>query len=258
MKNKYLKRNAAKMLIVLIAVTFTSCISQKKVWILQDQDKDAATNVFINPKKTTYTVQPGDYLFIKVYSIDKQTSKFFQTDFPTLMNPTYLYLNSYPINEEGYLNFTFIDKIYVQGLTIEEIQNNIQKTMNEYFKDVTVTVKLVNFKISVLGEVRIEGKHTITQDQINVFEALALSGGIKEFGNREKVTIIRQTQQGSEVHYLDLTDKKILESDYYYLMPNDIVYVETRKNKSFALDKFPYSVFISTVSLVIAIMALNN
>jgi polysaccharide biosynthesis/export protein len=256
MKNFNFQKNASRILIFVVALAFTSCISQKKVWMLQDQDK-TETSVFTNPQKTAYKVQTGDHLFIKIYSMDKETSKFFQTDFPTLMNPTYLYLNSYPVDEEGYLNFSFIDKLYVQGLSIDEIQNNIQKTMNEYFKDVTVSVKLVNFKISVLGEVKLEGEYTITQDQINIFEAIALGRGIEEFGNRKKVTLIRQTQTGSEVHYLDLTDKKILESPYYYLMPNDIVYVESRKSKSWALDKLPYSVFISTISLIIAIMALN-
>ncbi|MBA7590410.1 hypothetical protein ES708_32530 [subsurface metagenome] len=126
------------------------------------------------------------------------------------MNPTYLYLNSYSVNAEGYLNFSFIDKIYVKGLTIEEVQRNIQKIMNEYFNDVTITVKLVNFRISVLGEVKNEREFIITQDQINILEAIAFAGGIEEFGNRKKVAVIRQTDSGSNIHYLDLTDKRIL------------------------------------------------
>ncbi len=258
MKANYLKKSNSGISVIIILIILSSCISQKKVWILQDKDKGASSNIFINPKKTTYRLQPGDYIFIKVYSTDKETSKFFQADFPTLMNPTYLYLNSYSVNEEGYLNFSFIDKIYVKGLTIEEVQRNIQKIMNEYFKDVTVTVKLVNFKISVLGEVKAEREFTITQDQINILEAIALAGGIKEFGNRKKVAVIRQTDTGSEVYYLDLTDRKILESDYYYLMPNDIVYVESRKSKSFASSTMPYGTFISTISLIIAILAFLN
>ncbi len=234
--------------ILILGILFSSCASRKKILLLQD--KDEAKSQYMNPRQTAYQVQPGDNLYIKVFSVDPKTSKFFQTDLPTLMNPTYLYLNSYTVNEDGYINFSFVDKMYVQGLTIEEIRNLLQKTVNEYFKEATVTVKLVNFRVTVLGEVNMPGEFTIDKDQINIFQAIGLARGIKDFGDNENVVLVRQIEGGSEVHDVDLTDKAILESDFYYLMPNDVVYIKPLKAKSFIYGSDTKDMIFSILTLM--------
>jgi polysaccharide export outer membrane protein len=239
--------------IFIISILFTSCLSQKKVMLLQDKDAVEKTN-FVNKKKTTYQIQSGDHLYIRIYSLDPKTSKFFQTDLPTLMNPTYVYLNSYMVDEEGYINFSLIDRVMIKGLTIEEVKKKIQKSLNEYFNETTVVVKLVNFQIAILGEVNSPGNFTIDKDQINIIQAIALAGGIKEFGNNRKITLVRQTLKGSDIFYLNLNDKNILESDYFYLQPNDIVYVSPMKGKTYLFSTFPYSLVFSIASLGLSVM----
>lgn len=239
--------------VFIIAALFSSCISQKQVMILQDKNVKSARNSFENKKKTSYLVQSGDHLYIRIYSLDPKTSKFFQTDMPTLMNPTYLYLNSYMVDEEGYINFSFVDRMLVKGMTLEEVKKKVQKTLNEFFNETTVVVKLVNFQISVLGEVGSPGNFTIDKDQINLFQAIAIAGGMKDFSNLKKVTLVRQTLKGSDIHYVDISDKNILESDYFYLMPNDIVYVEPRKNKTYLFNTFPYGMIFSTLSFALTL-----
>lgn len=238
--------------LLLIMFLLAGCQSQQKVMILQDKANGKAKTSFVNKKKTTYQIQSGDHLYIRIYSTDPKTSKFFQTDLPTLMNPTYLYLNSYMIDEEGYINFSFIDRMFVKGMTLEEVKKKLQKTLNEYFNETTVIVKLVNFQISILGEVNSPGNFTIDKDQVNLFQALAMAGGPKEFGNINKVAIIRQTLKGSDIFYLDLSDKNVLESDYFYLVPNDIIYVEPRKSKSYLVTSFPYTAVLSIVTLAVS------
>lgn len=240
--------------LLLIELFFGSCISQKQVMLLQDKgSKDIQAN-FTNKKKSSYQIQTGDHLYIRIYSMDPKTSKFFQTDMPTLMNPTYLYLNSYMVDDEGYINISFIDRMFVKGMTLEEVKKKIQKTLNDYFKETTVSVKLVSFQVSVMGEVNSPGDFTIDKDQINVLQAISLAGGLKEFGNNKKVTLVRQTLKGSDVYYLDLSNKKILESDYFYLLPNDIIYVEPLKSKSYLFSQFPYGLIFSTASLALSVM----
>ena len=239
-------------------IAFSSCIRQKNTWILQDVDSENATNNFTNPKKTSYRIQPGDNLYINIYSNDKGTSAYFQTNFPTVMSQTYLYLNSHVVNEEGYLTFTFIDKMYVQGLTIEEIQKQLQATMSTYFKDVTITVKMVSFEVSVIGEVASAGKFLIPEDNTNVLEVVALAGGFKEYADRQRITLVRQTSTGSDVHYLNLMDKNMLASEYFYLMPNDVIYVQSLKSKSWTYEKFPYGLFMSTLALLVSIVAITT
>ncbi len=234
-----------------ISILFSSCISQKKVTLLQEKTTKEVTQQFENPKSTTYRIQIGDHLYIKVYSVDPKTSKFFQTDFPNLMNTTYLYLNSYLVDEFGFINFSFVDKMYVKGLTVVEIKDLVQKTLNEYFKECTVIIKLVNFQVAVLGEVNNPGDFTIYRDYINVLQAIGLAGGIKQFGNRKNIKLIRQTQTGSSMHFIDLTNNRVLESPNFYLMPNDVVYVEPLGSKSRAYETFPYGTFFVALSTLI-------
>lgn len=243
--------------LMLLILLFSSCLSQKKVLLLQDKGKEAQS-FFENKKKTTYQIQTGDHLYIKIYSLDPKTSKFFQTDLPTLMNPTYLYLNSYLVDEEGYIDFSFVDRMQVKGLTIDDVKKKIQTALNEYFKETTVVVKLVDFQVSVLGEVQHPGSFNVDKDQINILQAIAMAGGMKDFGNVKKVMLVRQTIKGSEIQYLNLNDKNLLASDYYYLMPNDIIYVEPMKGKSYLVTSFPYSAVLSILSLGVSAAILLN
>jgi len=248
------KLTAGLIRLIVIGVFLSSCISQKKVMLLQDKNsKDVQVN-FVNKKKSSYQIQTGDHLYIRIYSMDPKTSKFFQSDMPTLMNPTYLYLNSYMVDDEGYINISFIDRMFVKGMTLEEVKKKVQKTLNDYFKETTVSVKLVSFQVSVIGEVNSPGNFTIDKDQINILQAISMAGGIKEFGNNRKITLVRQTLKGSDIYYLDLSSKKILESDYFYLLPNDLVYVEPLKSKTYLFSQFPYGLVFSTASFALTII----
>lgn len=251
MKSSSMKFNKTYLYGILVIAILGSCVSQSKVKMLQEKVNKEMTTEFQNPKATTYRIQSGDHLYIRVNSIDPKTSKFFQTDFPYLMNNTYQYLNTYAVDEYGYVGFSFIDKMHVAGSTIQEVRQKIQTKLDEFFKDATVFVKLVNYQVGVLGEVNNPGNYTIEQDQINIFQALGLAGSITSYGNLTEAKLIRQTQSGSDVFILDLTDNRIIESPYFYLMPNDVLYIEPRGTKSFALEQFPYQTIAYFFSILI-------
>jgi polysaccharide biosynthesis/export protein len=234
-----------------LLLILSSCVSQKNVKLVQEKVDKEMKSQFENPRSTTYRIQTGDHLYIRVYSVDPKTSKFFQSDFPYLMNSTYQYLNTYVVDEFGYISFSFIEKLFVKGLSIQEVQQSIQTQLNEYFKEATAYVKLVNFQVGVLGEVNTPGNYTIEQEQITVFQALGLAGGITDFGNFKAVKLIRQTPSGSDVFLLDLTSNRILESPYYFLMPNDVLYIEPRNTKSWVFSQFPYQSLLTFLSLAI-------
>ena len=232
--------------VLALVLVMTSCVSTNKTRLLKEKTLKGQYE-FTGKKGNVYNynLQPGDNLYIKVYSVDPQTSKFFQTDFPINYTPTYLYLNSYTVDEDGYINFSFIDKLYVKGMTIESVKGEIQNALNQYFKETTVVVKLVNFDVSVLGEVESPGNFTIDKEQVNIFQAIGMAGGIGTYGNRKKVVLVRQTESGSQMHYLDLSDNSILQSEYYYLMPNDLIYISPRGGKSGAYTTFPYQTLVT-------------
>lgn len=238
-------------LILIVSVVLTSCVSQKNVKLMQEKVNKEMTTQFQNAKATTYRLQTGDHVYVRVNSIDPKTSKFFQTDFPYLMNSTYQYLNTYVVDEFGYISFSFIDKMYVVGSTVQEVRQKIQEKLDEYFKDATAFVKLVNYQVGVLGEVNKPGNYTIEQDQINILQAIGLAGGLTSFGNLTQVKLVRQTQSGSDVHILDITDNRIMESPYYFLMPNDILYIEPRDTKPLTYEQFPYQTLMYLLSTAI-------
>jgi len=245
---------------ITITVLLSACVSQKNVRLIQEKvDKEMKTQ-FSNTHIADYHIQTGDHLYIRVYSVDPKTSKFFQADFPYLMNSTYQYLNTYVVDETGDISFSFIDKLHVAGMTVQQAQKAVQGQLDQYFKEATAYVKLVNFQVAVLGEVKAPGNFTIEQDQINVFQALGLAQGVTDYGDFKKVKLVRQTPTGSEVHLVDLTDNRILESPYYYLMPNDVIYIEPRSGKSWAYTQFPYQslLYFLSVGLLGATFYYNN
>ena len=116
-------------------------------------------------------------------------------------------------------------------------------------------VKLVNFNITMLGEVKRPGQYKVYQTSINLFQAVSMASDLTDFANRNKIAIIRQTKTGSEVTYVDMTKRDLLLSDYYYLKPNDIVYVQPVKGKQFTFANFPYGVIFGFISTTILLLS---
>ncbi len=241
----------------LVAILFSSCVPQKKMLYMQVKDEADTLSSFYNDKNIEYRIQPGDNLYVKVVSLDQQTTILLNPNGATgsyLNSDASIYLNSYTVNEKGYLDFPLTGEILVKNLTVDEIKAKLKDNLKIYLKEFVVIVKMVNFNLTLLGEVNRPGQYKVYQNSINLFEAVSMSGDLTDFANREKVAVIRQTKTGSKVIYLDLTKRNILESDYFYLKPNDIVYVTPVKGKQFTFAQFPYGVvfgFISTTILLL-------
>jgi len=246
-------------LIGVVALLFSSCIPQKKMLYMQVKDDADTLTTFKNERKIDYRIQPGDNLFIRVVSLDEQTTMLLNPlssayGSAQLNNDASIYLNSYTVEEDGYLDFPLTGKIFVKNLNIEEIKVQVKESLHVYLKEFVVIVKLVNFNITMLGEVTRPGQYKIYQTSINLFEAVSMASDLTDFANRNKVAIIRQTKTGSEVTYVDMTKRDILLSDYYYLKPNDIVYVQPVKGKQFTFAEFPYAVVFGFISSTILLL----
>lgn len=243
----------------LIIIIISSCVPQKKMLYMRvKEDADTLTE-FKNDREVIYKVQNGDNLYIKIVSMDETTNK--------LLNPMGSggggssggggnYLNSYTVTEEGYLEFPLVGNIYVKNQTVEEITNLLTEHLGDYIKEFVVIIKLVNFNITILGEVSSPGLYNIYQTDINLFEAIAMAGDMTDFSIRDDVTIIRKTKEGSKVRQVDMSSRSFLSSNYFYLQPDDIVYVKPIKMKQFAFSTFPYGMFFGAISFVIAMVAL--
>jgi len=225
---------------------------------MQVHDNTDTFSTFKNERNLDYRVQPGDNLYIRVVTFDAKTT--------LLLNPLSngagtgnvndagMYIQSYTISDVGYLEFPMVGELYVRNMNVDEIRDLLTEKLKEYLLELVVIVKLVNYNLTMLGEVKRPGQYKVYQTDINLFEAVSMAGDLTDFANRNKVAIIRQNKAGSEVIYVDMTKRDILASDYYYLKPNDIIYAQPVRGKQFAFASFPYGVvfgFISTTILLI-------
>ncbi|MCF8299193.1 MAG: polysaccharide biosynthesis/export family protein [Saprospiraceae bacterium] len=258
MKKKHLIFLKTPLLLLLFAIIISSCVPQRKIKYLQQQADEATKTEFVNTKKINYTIQPGDNLYIKISSINQKANSIFNTESQYrqqyMNNDISVYLNSYTVDDNGSIDFPLVGEFTVNNLTTEEIKVKLQEKLKEYIKESTVIVKLVNFYVTLLGEITRPGEYKIYQDEINIFEALSLAGDLGDFADRNNIVLVRQTKNGSEIHRLDLTSSNILESDYFYLVPNDIIYVEPLKGKQFTFANFPYATIFSAISTTLLLI----
>ncbi len=258
MKKTFLNPLRYLLWIALVAILFTSCIPQKKMLYLQVKNELDTVNTFNNERKIDYRVQPGDNLYIRVVTLDEKTTLLLNpltSGSNNISNDASVYLNSYTVNENGLLDFPMIGEINVQNMTIDEVTVLLQDRLKVYLKEFVVIVKLVNYNLTLLGEVNRPGQYKVYQDNINLFEAVSMSGDLTDFANRNKVAIIRQNKTGSEVVYVDMTKRDILLSEYYYLKPNDIVYVQPVKGKQFTFANFPYGIVFGAISSTVLVLS---
>jgi polysaccharide export outer membrane protein len=247
-------------ILVFLSLFLCSCVPQRQIKYLQKLHKDDTTTFYHQKRLIDYKIQPKDNLYIRIFSLDEKTYLYFNkqsnvSSYNDYANDASIYLNSYTVNKDGYIDFPVIGKVYVKDLTVDEVKVMLQKLIDEYLKETTIVVKMVNFKITVVGEVARPGEFTVYDDQINFFEAISQAGDMTEFANRRQVTIIRQTHRGSDIFRVDLTSDAILKSDYYYLQPNDIIYVAPLGIKRWGFGStFPWGLVFGAISTALLLI----
>ena len=255
--NKLLKIG---LITALLAVVFASCVPQKKMLYLKNAEM-AAENIskeYVNDRAIDYKLQPGDNLYIHVVNtIDERSAASINGDVRGyLSSDANIYLQTTTIDKEGCVEMPLVGKVEVKNLTVDEAKNKLQTAINTYINGSMLVVKLASFNLTLLGEVSKPGMYKIYQSQINLFEAMSLAGNMTNFAKKSEVKIIRQTDNGSEIVTVDMGQADILSSPYYYLKPNDIVYVEPLKIKQWGFTTFPYSTVFSIVTLGVTLYSI--
>lgn len=249
-KNFYLK--IISFYFSFLLMPLSSCITQSSVEYLQDGSK--FSTFFNEAQIDDYKLKPGDELYIQISSIDDATSNVFsstntQQNVNIGSTQSYgAYLSSYTVNRDGFLLLPVIRPIPVQGKSITQVSDTIKKSLVNILNQPQVTVKLVNRYISVLGEVKVPGHFVYTQDKLTIFDAISLAGDITDYGNRKEVTITRNEDGKILRISVDLTRSDILASNYYYLRPNDIIYIKPLRQKYWRLQQIPYAIILSTIT----------
>lgn len=263
-KSKSLNVNNLFMLtiVLLFSMNFTSCRSTRDMKYFQDVQNETQQD-----KSSTvpeYLIKADDNLYVDIKSMNVEVNQLFspsktasygggtQSDFGLVSSQ---YLNGYRVDQKGIIQLPVIGEVKVDGMTEEAANIVIQKRVNEYFKDATVRVKILTYKITVLGEVRNPGVYYNYDKSITVLDALGLANGTTEYASIKKVLVLRTTASGKKSYRLDLREKSFMSSEAFYLIPNDILYIEPDNYKNSAFNTTVFSLTLAAISTTILILS---
>ena len=243
----------------IVCLVAVSCSAPKELGYYSDAERDSAQRIL-----TTYTntIHPGDQLYIyvnsemiesvipfnqethteavelsRVNSADASNTVKFMMD--TYYERQTQQVAGYLVDENGFIQFPILGKIQAAGILYDSLQNLIQRRLEaeEYVKDPVVTVSPMNFRVSVVGEVRVPQEIHVAGERLTIFEALAICGDVTDSGMRSNVVVMREKNGVATPIEVDLTKKTIFDSEVYYLQQNDIVYVEPNLAKKRRADQ---------------------
>ena len=242
---------------LLFTLFFTSCIPQKDLVYYQNKGKALDSLQTLQERQQPYRVQINDILNIRIKVLDQDNVAIFNpigdTGNLNASSAERAYLDGFTVDLHGNIRIPVLGDLNVLGYTAEEIQNMIEELLlKEQFKEtanIFVTVKLSGLRFTASGEIGSPGTKTLFQDRVNIYEAIANSGEIPVTGNKKDVLIIRQYPQGQQIHHLDLTDVNVMESPYYYIQPNDMIYVKPLKQKTWGTGTTGRETFATIVSV---------
>lgn len=223
---------------ILLGFSVISCIPNRDLIYLQNKSNDTLSVSVNAMANKPYRIQTGDILSIRIKALDQKLVEIFSNSENQNVNPTEqsLFFEGYSVDDHGNIRVPVLGEVNVLGYTADEIRVKIEKQLlDEYFKkeaNIFVLVKLSGLRYTINGEVLSPGSKTIFRESATIMDAVANGGDIKMTGNRKDVVIIRQYPHGTETHTIDLTDVKSMKSPYYYLQPNDYIYVKPLKQKS--------------------------
>ncbi len=255
----------------LIITGLFSCRHVKDVAYFQEGKKDDNKVVYPNfnqnkPKVTPYEaiIQSNDILSIYVSSLSKEASAFFnETQVETASDSRYSTQTAagYLVDASGNIELPLIGKVKVAGLTTQIARDTLVKRLEIFLQNPSVKIYFANFRVTILGEVVRPGVYNVTNEKLSLTEAIGLAGDLTIFGNRKKIMLIREIEGEKKFFNLDITSRDMLNSPYYFLHSNDVLYVEPTSGKVSLSDNFyrvvPMAISLITLAIVL-VTTINN
>lgn len=236
---------------IILTALIVSCVPTRQLKYFNDINKVEVPGV--NPRLQK-TIMPFDKLFIKVLSIDPQTSQIFNSSEEMRYGNGSNGVIGYLVDETGNINFPFVGSIKVVSLTTSQAAEKIQIALTDYVTNTSIIVKYIDSQVTVIGEVQRQGVYSFTQDKLNIYEAIGLGGGITRYGDRKNVILIRN--QGEKImHYrLNLSESEIADKAFYYILPNDVIVVEPLKAISTSYSNVTFTTVLTAITTLIAVL----
>ncbi|MEJ2004698.1 MAG: polysaccharide export protein [Cyclobacteriaceae bacterium] len=234
-----------------LMLLFSSCTTPlKNITYLYDLGKADSTLETVSPE--IYTIHPNDNLYISIISDNPDAASFLNLSQPdrNYTSESSLELITYIVDDDGDIVLPYLGKQHVGGKTTNQVRDDLQKQIDDIMENASVFVKLVNRTITVLGEVNRPGQYRVNKNSMTIFEALGTAGDLSDFGNRKDVRVIRGEGDERYVATLNLTSSDITDSKYFYVLPNDIIYVQP-KNRIYGAKTLPFATLFTAISTAV-------
>lgn len=236
-----MKISLGRTLVFLMMFVVTACGTTKDLMLLQNNAPDNAKAQelvkTIQQQQAQYKLRPADRLTVRIVSLTDEKVNFLKEPNMELV-----------VDQKGQIELPVMGMIPVAGLTIREAEDKVQKTAAEYLRSPNVTMKLMNFYITVLGEVLRQGAFLIPEPRVNILEALGQAGGLTENANRRTLRIVRNENNVAKIYQLDLLEDNTLTSQNFFLQPNDVVLVNPRRAVTDRQNR------VATIGLVVSLI----
>lgn len=234
----------------LVAVLLSSCYSHRVIGYLQEPTKQNKLPVYDSVAYEPYRIRVNDEIIYRLITMDETMSKMLGANNAMTSGQ---YANSYRVQEDGTIDLPFLQPIKISGLTEVEAQETIKEAFREIIPDADVKISLYNKYFSVVGDAR-SGQYYIYKEKMNIFQALAMTGDVMNSGDRRHIRIIRPRDgaQEPEILEFDMRTNSIIDSKYYYIYPNDVIYVAREKNSFYTVQN--YSGFIGLITSSVALL----
>ena len=252
-----------KIFILILPLLLASCVTSKKVNLLQEAGKKGIPSYADTLSYEDYRVRTGDRLYVYVYSIDERVSSMFNAS-GNGVNSSQIRqgnnaggsydLYTYLVYDDGTIDYPMVGRLAVRGKTTREIKNDLEHRLMEYVQDqvdyklLSVEVNIVRRSFSVISD-HGSGTFSLTKEKVTIFEALAMAGDIGDFGDRSKVRIVREIEGQTQVKVFDVRSEDIVNSEFYYIEPNDVIYIQRIKGQSFGVNSVATTISVAATTL---------
>ncbi|NDP22435.1 MAG: hypothetical protein GZ091_15325 [Paludibacter sp.] len=244
-------KNIIKLFIIsLILLTFSSCYNYKSFYLLQE---NRSLPVYEKQEFSDYRLRVNDELVYRLISSDETISKLIS---PQTSGSSSQNMISYRIYTDGTIDLPFISRIKVEGLTINEASVAIENRLKELIPDAIVKLSLSNKTFTIFGDAG-SGIFPIYKEKLTIFQALAMSGDFNDASDRKHIRIIRETDEGTQILEFDIRPKSIIESKYYYIYPNDIIYIRREFSSFYKVNSYSSLLSVITFSMSLLFSVLN-
>lgn len=268
-------QNRFRVFFILVTPVFflglISCNTYKNVSYFQDFADTAKPMVVKTMPFKSPVIQTDDILSITIQTIDNEVTNMLNSN-STINNTSATVpvssssvtgavqpVSGYLVDKDGFVELSFVGKVHVAGLTTSQAKELVSTEVNKYFNDAIVNVRYANFKITIIGEVLRPSTYIIPNEKVNIFDALGMAGDMTIYGQRENVLLVRDTLNDKKLVRLNLNNKDIVSSPYFYLQSNDIVYVQPNKYKAASTDAYRNRYFaIGAAVLSVLIITINK